>query len=165
MTDINVVQDWEVWQICLKPNNLLVHILILLQLFFHSRLLSIRYKSVKMIYGGERMVHTDTDILGNVVKQARQKSDMTIEKLAELVVVTARYIYRIENEGKKPSFEVLHKIIQVLHIDPDLIFYPRKPTKDSEIEDLLRMLYNCDERSLEVVKATAKALIGTTLEK
>ena len=33
------------------------------------------------------MVHTDTDILGNVVKQARQKSDMTIEKLAELVVV------------------------------------------------------------------------------
>ena len=52
------------------------------------------------------MVHTDTDILGNVVKQARQKSDMTIEKLAELVVVTDRYIYRIENEGKKPSFEV-----------------------------------------------------------
>lgn len=50
-------------------------------------------------------------------------------------------------------------------MDPDLIFYPRKPTKDSEIEDLLRMLYNCDERSLEVVKATAKALIGTTLEK
>ena len=60
---------------------------------------------------------------------------------------------------------MLHKIIQVLHIDPDLIFYARKPTKDSEIEDLLRMLYNCDERSLEVVKATAKALIGTTLEK
>ena len=58
-----------------------------------------------------------------------------------------------------------YKIIQVLHIDPDLIFYPRKPTKDSEVEDLLRMLYNCDERSLEVVKATAKALIGTTLEK
>ena len=56
-----------------------------------------------MIYGGERMVHTDTDILGNVVKQARQKSDMTIEKLAELVDVTDRYIYRIENEGKSPA--------------------------------------------------------------
>ena len=56
-----------------------------------------------MIYGGERMVHTDTDMLGNVVKQARQKSDMTIEKLAELVDVTDRYIYRIENEGKSPA--------------------------------------------------------------
>ena len=62
-------------------------------------------------------------------------------------------------------YAVLSKIIQVLHIDPDLIFYPEKPTKDSEIEDLLRMLYNCDERSLEVVKATAKALIGTAPEK
>ena len=110
------------------------------------------------------MVHTHTDILGNVIKQARQKSDITIEKLAELVGVTDRYIYRIENEGKKPSFEVLHKIIQVLHIDPDLIFYPEKPTKDSEVEDLLRMLYNCDERSLKVVKATAKALMDTSSE-
>ena len=110
------------------------------------------------------MVHTHTDMLGNVVKQARQKADMTIEKLAELVGVTDRYIYRIENEGKKPSFEVLHKIIQVLHIDPDLIFYPEKPTKDSEVEDLLRMLYNCDERSLKVVKATAKALMDTSSE-
>ena len=53
----------------------------------------------------------------------------------------------------------------MLHIDPDLIFYPEKPTKDSEVEDLLRVLYNCDERSLEVVKATAKALIGTAPEK
>ena len=110
-------------------------------------------------------MHTNNDMLGNVIKQARQKADVTIENLAEMVGVTDRYIYRIENEGKKPSYDVLRKIIQVLHIDPDLIFYPEKPTKDSEIEDLLRMLYNCDERSLEVVKATAKALIGTTLEK
>ena len=110
-------------------------------------------------------MHTNTDMLGNVIKQARQRADITIESLAERVGVTDRYIYRIENEGKKPSYDILSKIIQVLHIDPDLIFYPEKPTKDSEIEDLLRMLYNYDERSLEVVKTTAKALIGTTLEK
>ena len=110
-------------------------------------------------------MHTNTDMLGNVIKQARQRADVTIENLAEKVGVTDRYIYRIENEGKKPSYEVLCKIIQTLHIDPDLIFYPEKPTKDSEIEDLLRMLYNCDERSLKVVKATAKALIGTAPEK
>ena len=110
-------------------------------------------------------MHTNTDMLGNVIKQARQKANVTIENLAEMVGVTDRYIYRIENESKKPSYDVLRKIIQVLHIDPDLIFYPEKLTKDSEIEDLLRMLYNCDERSLEVVKATAKALIGTAPEK
>lgn len=110
-------------------------------------------------------MHNKPDTLGNIIKQARQRADITIENLAEKVGVTDRYIYRIENEGKKPSYEILYKIIQVLYIDPDLIFYPEKLTKDSEVEDLLRMLYNCDARSLEVVKATAKALIGTVPEK
>ena len=50
-------------------------------------------------------------------------------------------------------------------ISADSIFYPEKPSKDSEVENLLRMLSACDERSLEVVKATAKALIDTAPEK
>ena len=58
-------------------------------------------------------MHTNTDMLGNVIKQARQRADVTIENLAEKVGVTDRYIYRIENEGKKPSYDVLYKIIQV----------------------------------------------------
>ena len=51
--------------------------------------------------------------------------------------------------------------VNVLSISPDLIFYPEKPTKDSEVENLLQQLSDCDERSLEVIKATAKALIDT----
>ena len=46
-------------------------------------------------------------------------------------------------------------------IPSDLIFYPEKLSKESEVENLIRMLYNCDERSLEVVKATVKALVDT----
>ena len=56
-------------------------------------------------------------------------------------------------------------MIRELSISPDLIFYPEKPSKDSEVENLLRMLSDCDERSLEVVKATVKALIDTAPEK
>ena len=36
---------------------------------------------------------------------------------------------------------------------------------DSEVENLLRMLSACDERLLEVIKATVKALIDTAPEK
>jgi hypothetical protein len=42
-------------------------------------------------------------------------------------------------------------------IIPDSIFYPEKPSKDSQIEELVRMLYNCDERSMNVIRATVKA--------
>ena len=98
---------------------------------------------------------------GDVIKYARQKSGLTMEELAEKIKVSSRYLYRIENEGKKPSYDVLYKLIRELSISPDLIFYPERPTKDSEIENLIRRLYNCDERSLEVIKATATALIET----
>ena len=99
--------------------------------------------------------------LGDIIKNAREKSGLTIEASANKLGITERYMYRLENEGKKPSFEVLYRLVRELSISPDLIFYPEKPTKDSEVENLLRMLSDCDERSLQVIKATAKALIDT----
>ena len=110
-------------------------------------------------------MHNQPEMLGDIIKSARQKADITIEALADRVDITERYLYRIENEGKKPSYDVLYKLIRELSISPDSIFYPEKPSKDSEVENLLRMLSACDERSLEVVKATVKALIDTAPEK
>ena len=99
--------------------------------------------------------------LGDVIKAALEKSDLTVEALAEKVGVTERHLYRIENNEKKPSYELLHKLIRELSITPDSIFYPERLSTDSEVENLIRFLYNCDERSVQVIKATAKALIET----
>lgn len=104
-------------------------------------------------------MHSETEMLGSIIKAARQRSKITMEALAEKVGITERYLYRIENEGKYPSYEVLYKIIRELAINPDLIFYPEKPSKDSEVEDLIRVLYNCDDRSMKIIKATAKAAL------
>ena len=97
-----------------------------------------------------------SETLGDIIKTARQKADITIEDLANRVHITERYLYRIENEGKKPSFDVLYRLVRELAILPDLIFYPEKPSIDSELGNLLRMLSICDARSLEVVKATVR---------
>ena len=86
---------------------------------------------------------------------------MTVETLANKVGVTERFIYRIENEGKKPSYEILYKLIRELAIVPDQIFFPEKQIKDSEMENLVRMLYNCDERSMQIIKATIKAALDS----
>lgn len=96
---------------------------------------------------------------GEIIKAAREKSDLTVEELTDRVGITERYLYRIENEGKIPKFEVLKKLVRELAIDANLIFYPEKPSKDSEAEDLVRMLYNCDDRSLKVIRATVKAAL------
>lgn len=104
-------------------------------------------------------MHKEHDILGDVIKSARQNSDFTTESLAAKIGVTERHLYRIENEGQKPSFDVLFKLIRELSIDPDKIFYPEKLSKESEIENLIRMLYSCDNRILKTIISTAKVLI------
>ena len=115
----------------------------------------------KMIDGGELQVHNQPDTLGNVIKSAREKSEITVEALAEKIGITERYLYRIENEGKKPRYDVLYKLVRELSIDPNEIFYPEKQSEDSEIGHLLRMLAECDNRALQVVKATIQALIDS----
>ena len=106
-------------------------------------------------------MHNEPESPGAIIKAARQKSDITMEKLAERVNITERYLYRIENEGQKPSYDVLYKLIRELAIDPRKIFTPEIETIDGEVEELLRMLCICDPRSLEVVKATICALLNT----
>lgn len=110
-------------------------------------------------------MHNQPETLGSILKAAREIAGITIEALAEKAGITERYLYQIENEGKKPSFDVLYKLIRELSISADSIFYPEKLSKDSEAENLLRMLSACDERSLKVVKATVKVFIDTAPQK
>ena len=103
-------------------------------------------------------MRTVEDTLGKVIKSARLKNELTREQFAEKMNITPRYLTSIENESQKPSYDVLFKIIRELAITPDLIFYPDKPCNDEKIEDIIRMLYNCDEHSINVVCETVKAL-------
>jgi len=104
-------------------------------------------------------VHIIPDTLGDTIKSARKNINITMEALANNVGITERYLYRIENEKKKPSFDVLYKLIRELAMSADAIFYPEKPSMDSQIEDLVRSLYNCDDQSIKVVRATVKSLL------
>ena len=103
-------------------------------------------------------MHIKCETFGDIIKSARQNSGLTIESLADKIGISTRYLYRLENDGKKPSYDVLYKIIRTLSISPDQIFYPEKATNESEIENLIRMLYSCDRRTINVITATVKAL-------
>lgn len=107
-------------------------------------------------------MQNEFDTLSDVIKAARVKNGVSIEELADKIGVTERHLYRIENENKKPSYEVLFKLIRELSISPDLIFYSDESNEMSELNSLLHILHKCDPRSIEVVRATATALIETS---
>jgi transcriptional regulator with XRE-family HTH domain len=80
------------------------------------------------------------------------------------VDIGLRHISGIENEGHNPSYELLYKLIRELNIPPDLILYPEKQNINSEVEELIRMIYKCDERSVKILYATAQAALDNQKE-
>ncbi len=110
-------------------------------------------------------MHDYPDTFGEVLKTSREQAGISVEALAEKVNKSVRYIYRLESGDQKPSYQLLCDLVRELSISADFIFFPDRPADDSELGNLLRMLSKCDERSLEVVKATTKALIETAPKK
>jgi DNA-binding XRE family transcriptional regulator len=98
---------------------------------------------------------------GQTIKDARLAAGMTQDALAEQIGVTTRYIMAIENENKQPRMKVLFKLIRALKISADTIFYPEIQHADKKREHIVHMIQLCDERDLQVVMATVKALLDT----
>jgi hypothetical protein len=66
----------------------------------------------------------------------------------------------IKNEGKAPSFEVLFKLIRILEISPDAIFYPDGKPEDKRFDRLTRMLAQCGERDVRIVTTLIEFMVS-----
>jgi transcriptional regulator with XRE-family HTH domain len=99
------------------------------------------------------------DKLGSILKAARKARGLTREQLAEIINITPRYLMSIENENKKPSYDVLFRLVRELGISADTIFYPENQHANTKVEQLIRLIYLCNERELNIATATIKALL------
>jgi len=105
------------------------------------------------------MERDSMDKLGSILKAARKSNEFTREQFAEIINITPRYLMSIENENKKPSYDVLFRVVRKLGISADTIFYPEQEKKISELEYINNLLCLCDEYQVSVVKATLHALL------
>lgn len=105
------------------------------------------------------------DILGEQIKNARLHKGISQEQLAEMLNCSSRHIMAIENEQKKPGYWLLYNLIRTLNIPADTIFYPERhnmPHKmDIAIDELVNMLYLCDEKTINAITAAVHELIKT----
>ena len=67
--------------------------------------------------GGDQM-HCTCQI-GRIIRSYRQKSNLTIEKVAELCDMSVRGYIKIELGDSDPKWNTLSKIITVLEVEPD----------------------------------------------
>lgn len=105
------------------------------------------------------MIPINLDKLGKVLKDARIDKGLTREQFAEIINITPRYLMSIENENKKPSYDLLFRLIRELNISADMIFYPELNNKNNESEQLRRLICLCDDYQINVIRATLEALL------
>jgi transcriptional regulator with XRE-family HTH domain len=76
------------------------------------------------------------DRLGSVIKTARLENTITQLQLAERLNITPRYLKAIENSGRKPSYDLLVRIVRELGIAADDVFYPEDSQQTAKIYKL-----------------------------
>ena len=63
-----------------------------------------------------------SNALGDAVRRARMKLDLTQSEVAESIDVDVRTVLNIENSKDNPKMEVLYPLVRVLKIDAKEIF-------------------------------------------
>ena len=66
----------------------------------------------------------------------------------------------LENEGKRPGFDNLLKLMHTLNIPADAIIYPKQKSEDNENEQLFRMFQMLDDRDKKIIRATMQEMLS-----
>ena len=96
--------------------------------------------------------------MGYIFKAGTAENGIYQRSASERVGISHRYLTAIENEERRPSYEVLSKLLRNLGLSADSIFYPEKKSEPEE-KQLLRPFQQCNERDRKVIKSIIDTLL------
>lgn len=96
--------------------------------------------------------------LGCIMREARRAKGFTVEKLAEQIGVSKRFISSIESGERAPGYENLRALIHCLGISADQIFYPNL-AEDTDAQQVMRRYGECSDHDKQIVKAVIEAAL------
>lgn len=104
----------------------------------------------------------DYTIIGSRLKQARIKSGLTQEDLAEKLNVSIAFLSRIECGKYKINLKRLNQICVFLGIDESYILSGSSTDSANYLnEDLYHLLNNCPPEKVKLIYNVAKTIIET----
>lgn len=98
--------------------------------------------------------------LGDAVKEARTRRDLSQNTLAERTHVSLRTISDIENYRANPRLDSLCSLASYLNISVDAVIKDRKENNGSStMQQILEELDTCSEEEQEIVLQTLRGLL------
>lgn len=89
--------------------------------------------------------------LGNAIREARIQNHLSQEAFSEMVGITPTHLKHIESEHRKPSIEVLFKIMDILHMSVDNIVFQKESQKEEKISEIQNLLADLSLNELQIV--------------
>lgn len=102
----------------------------------------------------------DISYMGRIFKKYRVDAKRTQEEVAEKVGITARFLMALENEEKRPSLNILLRLVDTLNIPGDAILHPQIQHVDSEDQQLLRQYMRLSDRDKAVIRAAIQEMLN-----
>lgn len=96
-------------------------------------------------------MHEFSRHLGDTVKRARGKLNMTQSEVAASANIDVRTVLNIENYKGNPKLEVLYPLVRKLHIDPNELFYPELQRSSPALNQLRLLVEQCTEDEAETL--------------
>ena len=106
-----------------------------------------------------------SNALGDAVRRARMKLDLTQSEVAESIDVDVRTVLNIENSKGNPKMEVLYPLVRVLKIDAKEIFYPEMQRESPSISQLRLLIEDCSEEEAAAMIPVLKSVLAALRDK
>ena len=104
-------------------------------------------------------------ILGDVVKQARERANLTQKEVAEAADIDTRTVLNIENYKGNPKLEVLYPLIRTLNIDAREIFHPELKRQSAALYELRILVEECSEEDAKYILPILKSVLAALKNK
>ena len=105
-------------------------------------------------------IDLEKGLLGNAIRSHRIALGLTQEALAEAIDITPTHLKHLESEHRKPSVEVLFRLVKILHISLDDLLLPEKNNTPEEYKELLLLMGHCTSSELQIGIDLFKSLLA-----
>lgn len=98
--------------------------------------------------------------IGTMIKNGRMDLHLTQDELAEKLDISSPYLRDLERHKGVPSLKLFCRIMKTLNLSADDYVYPNSNASNDVYQKLMRLLTQCDKYQLNVLLATATALVN-----
>ena len=110
-------------------------------------------------------MHDYSRPLGDAVKRARGKLDLTQNEVADLADIDVRTVLNIENYKGNPKMEVLYPLVRALKIDAREIFNPEIRRESPALRQLRMLIEECSEEEAAAIIPVFQSVLTALRDK